>query len=207
MACIRQGAEDYLVKPIDLEKLSVIFERALQRQKLEQWMRTIPAERIEKARLGRLLGQSFLIQRVYAKIRHAAERDANVLILGESGTGKGLVAETIHGLSKRRDKPFVKVNCTALPEGLLESELFGHRKGSFTGAIQNRIGKFEFTNGGTLFLDEIGEIPPGIQAKLLHAVEDAAVRGLHAVADVGKRAADERLAVGAAGGPSLFHLV
>ena len=176
MACIRQGAEDYLVKPIDLEKLSVIFERALQRQKLEQWMRTIQDERIEKARLGRLLGQSFLIQRAYAKIRHAAERDANVLILGESGTGKGLVAETIHGLSKRRDKPFVKVNCTALPEGLLESELFGHRKGSFTGAIQNRIGKFEFTNGGTLFLDEIGEIPPGIQAKLLHAVEDKEIQ-------------------------------
>ena len=176
MACIRQGAEDYLVKPIDLGKLSVIFERALQRQKLEQWIKTIQTERVEEARLGKLLGQSFLIQRVYAKIRHAAERDANVLILGESGTGKGLVAETIHGLSKRRDKPFVKVNCTALPEGLLESELFGHRKGSFTGAIQNRIGKFEFTNGGTLFLDEIGEIPPGIQAKLLHAVEDKEIQ-------------------------------
>ena len=144
MACIRQGAEDYLVKPIDLAKLSVIFERALQRQKLEQWTETIQRERVRKARLGRLLGQSFLMQRVYAKIRHAAERDANVLILGESGTGKGLVAETIHELSKRRDKPFVKVNCTALSEGLLESELFGHRKGSFTGAIQHRIGKFEF---------------------------------------------------------------
>jgi len=176
MACIRQGAEDYLVKPIDLAKLSVIFERALQRQKLEQWTETIQSERVRKARLGRLLGQSFLMQRVYAKIRNAAERDANVLILGESGTGKGLVAETIHDLSKRRDKPFVKVNCTALSEGLLESELFGHRKGSFTGAIQHRIGKFEFTNGGTLFLDEIGEIPPQVQSKLLHAVEDKEIQ-------------------------------
>ena len=176
MACIRQGAEDYLVKPIDLEKLSVIFERALQRQKLEQWMATVRTERVEKARLGKLLGQSFLMQRVFAKIRHAAERDANVLILGESGTGKGLVAKTIHELSNRREKPFVKVNCTALSEGVLESELFGHRKGSFTGAIQNRVGKFEFSNGGTLFLDEIGEIPPRIQSKLLHAVEDKEIQ-------------------------------
>jgi DNA-binding NtrC family response regulator len=176
MDCIRQGAEDYLVKPIGLEKLSVIFERALQRQRLEQRMEALQNERTEKARMGKLLGQSFLMQRVYAKILHAAERDANVLILGESGTGKGLVAETIHGLSKRRQKPFVKVNCTALSEGLLESELFGHRKGSFTGAIQNRVGKFEFSNGGTLFLDEIGEIPPWIQAKLLHAVEDKEIQ-------------------------------
>ncbi len=176
MACIRKGAEDYLVKPIDLTKLSVIFERALERQKLEQWTETIQSERIQKASLGRLLGQSFLMQRVFVKIRHAAQRDANVLILGESGTGKGLVAETIHDLSKRRDKPLVKVNCTALSEGLLESELFGHRKGSFTGAIQDRIGKFEFANGGTLFLDEIGEIPPRIQSKLLHAVEDKEIQ-------------------------------
>jgi DNA-binding NtrC family response regulator len=176
MSCIRQGAEDYLVKPIDLEKLSVIFERALRRQKLEQWMQTVQEERIEKARLGNLLGQSFLMQRAFAKIRQAADREGNVLILGESGTGKGLVAETVHELSKRRGRPFVKVNCTALSEGLLESELFGHRKGSFTGAIQNRIGKFEFTNGGTLFLDEIGEIHPSIQAKLLHAVEDKEIQ-------------------------------
>ncbi len=176
MACIRQGAEDYLLKPIDLAKLSVIFERALRRQKLEQWIETIQGERSREARLGRLLGQSFLMQRVFDKIRHAAERDANVLILGESGTGKGLVAETIHDLSERSNKPFVKVNCTALSEGLLESELFGHRKGSFTGAIQNRIGKFEFSNGGSLFLDEIGEIPPRIQSKLLHAVEDKEIQ-------------------------------
>jgi two-component system response regulator AtoC len=176
MDCIRRGAEDYLVKPIDLAKLSVVFERALQRQKLEQWTESVQSERIENARLGKLLGQSFLMKRVYAKIRHAAGRDANVLILGESGTGKGLVAETIHDLSRRRNKPFVKVNCTALSEGLLESELFGHRKGSFTGAIQDRIGKFEFSNGGTLFLDEIGEIPPRIQSKLLHAVEDKEIQ-------------------------------
>ena len=176
MACIRKGAEDYLVKPIDLAKLSVIFERALERQKLEQWTETIQSERIQKASLGRLVGQSFLMQRVFVKIRHAADRDANVLILGESGTGKGLVAETIHDLSKRRNRPLVKVNCTALSEGLLESELFGHRKGSFTGAIQDRVGKFEFANGGTLFLDEIGEIPPRIQSKLLHAVEDKEIQ-------------------------------
>ncbi len=172
MDCIRRGAEDYLVKPIEMAKLSVIFERVLRRQKLEQRAEMLQSERIREAGLGRLLGQSFLMQGVYDRVRRAAVRDENVLVLGESGTGKGLVAETIHELSKRRDRPFVKVNCTALSEGVLESELFGHKKGSFTGAIQNRIGKFEFANGGTLFLDEIGEIPPRIQSKLLHAVED-----------------------------------
>jgi len=176
MTCIRRGAEDYLVKPIELAKLPVIFEQALRRQKLEQSMEAIQNARFREARLGRLLGQSFLMQRVYEQIRRAAIQDHNVLILGESGTGKGLVAETIHELSKRRDKLFVKVNCTALYEGLLESELFGHKKGSFTGAIQNRIGKFEFAKGGTLFLDEIAEIPPRIQSKLLHAVEDREVQ-------------------------------
>jgi len=176
MHCLCHGADDYLVKPVQLSTMSVIFERALQRRKLELLMESLREERLENARLGDLIGESFLMQRVFEKIRLAAERDENVLLLGESGTGKGLVAQTIHGLSRRRDRPFVKVNCSAIYEGLLESELFGHEKGSFTGAIQANRGKFESAAGGTLFLDEIGEIPPHIQAKLLHAVEDKEVQ-------------------------------
>jgi DNA-binding NtrC family response regulator len=176
MACIRKGAEDYFEKPIELEKLSVICERALQRQKLEAWMEVLNRQRVAEAQLGRLIGQSFPMQQVFAQIRQAAARPANVLILGESGTGKGLAAETIHALSDRNEKPFVKVNCTALSEGLLESELFGHKRGSFTGALRNNLGKFEYADGGTLFLDEIGELPTWIQAKLLHAVEDKEIQ-------------------------------
>ena len=176
MTCIRQGAEDYLVKPINMAALSVILERALKRRKLELQNESLQKKRMEKARLGNLLGESFLMQRVFEKVRRAAQRDDNVLLLGESGTGKGVVAETLHSLSRRKDKPFVKVNCTALYEGLLESELFGHEKGSFTGAVKQKMGKFEYATGGTLFLDEIGEIPPWVQAKLLHAVEDKEIQ-------------------------------
>jgi len=172
MNCLSQGAEDYLVKPVKLSAMSVIFERALKRRKLELLMESMRETRRENARLGNLIGESFLMQRIFEKIRTAAQLEDNVLLLGESGTGKGLVAETIHGLSRRRGGPFVKVNCSALYEGLLESELFGHERGSFTGAVQTKPGKFEFASGGTLFLDEIGEMPPWMQAKLLHAVED-----------------------------------
>jgi len=172
ISCMRQGAEDYLVKPVNLSALSVILERALKHRMLEQHMEALLQKRLEKARLGSILGESFLMQRVFDKVRLAAQRDDNVLVLGESGTGKGVVAQMIHDLSRRRDRAFVKVNCTALYEGLLESELFGHEKGSFTGAVSRKTGKFEYAKGGTLFLDEIGEIPPWIQAKLLHAVED-----------------------------------
>jgi len=174
--CIRLGAEDYLVKPIDLSALSVIIERALKHRNLELRLASMQKERREKACLGKLLGESFLMQRVFDKIHQAARTDDNILLQGESGTGKGLAAETIHIMSRRKNKPFVKVNCTALYEALLESELFGHEKGSFTGAVRKKIGKFEFADGGTLFLDEIGEMPPWTQVKLLHAVEDKVVQ-------------------------------
>jgi DNA-binding NtrC family response regulator len=176
VSCLCRGAEDYIVKPVQLAALSVIFERALKRRKLELLMESMKQERLESSRLGSLIGESFLMQRVFDKIRLAAQRDDNVLLLGESGTGKGVVAETLHDMSRRRSRPFVKVNCSALYEGLLESELFGHEKGSFTGAMKTQMGKFEYASGGTLFLDEIGEIPPWIQAKLLHAVEDKQIQ-------------------------------
>lgn len=143
---------------------------------LELCLMAMQKERLEKARLGKLRGESLLMQRIFDKIRQASRTDNNVLLLGESGTGKGVVAETIHDLSQRKNQRLVKVNCAALYQGLLESELFGHEKGSFTGAVRQKIGKFEFADIGTLFLDEIGEIPAPIQAKLLHAVEDKEIQ-------------------------------
>ena len=178
--CLRHGVEDYLVKPVNLASLSVILERALQHRTLEQVMETMRQQRLERARFGSLLGESFLMRRVFDKVRLAAQRDDNVLLLGESGTGKGVVARMIHALSRRAARTFVNVNCAALHEGLLESELFGHEKGSFTGASSRKTGKFEYADGGTLFLDEIGDIPPWIQAKLLHAVEDKEVERIGA---------------------------
>lgn len=176
LSCVRRGAEDYLVKPVNPTVLAVVLERALKRQMVEKLAALLKAEKISQGRLGRIVGRSFGMQRVFEQIRSAAQRDVNVLLLGESGTGKGLVARTIHDLSPRRSGPFVKVNCTALSEGVLENELFGHEKGSFTGAFRDSIGQFESAKGGTLFLDEIGELPPYIQAKLLHAVEDKEIK-------------------------------
>lgn len=176
LSCVRSGAEDYLVKPVNPSVLAVVLERALKRQRIEKLAAALKAEKSAENRLGRIVGRSFLMQRVFDEIRSAAQRDVNVLILGESGTGKGLVARTIHDLSSRRNGPFVQVNCTALSEGVLESELFGHEKGSFTGAIRDSMGHFESARGGTLFLDEIGELPSWIQVKLLHAVEEKEIK-------------------------------
>ncbi len=145
-------------------------------QELELRMMAMPKEQLERARLGKLHGESLSMQRIFDKINQASTTDNNVLLLGESGTGKGVVAETIHDLSQRKNQRLVKVNCAALYQGLLESELFGHEKGSFTGADKQKIGKFEFADKGTLFLDEIGEIPASTQAKLLHAVEDKEIQ-------------------------------
>lgn len=176
LSCVRRGAEDYLVKPVNPSVLAVVLDRALKRQRIEKLAAALRAEKTTESRLGRIVGRSFLMARVFDQIRSAAQRDVNVLILGESGTGKGLVARTIHDLSPRRSGPFVQVNCMALSEGVLESELFGHEKGSFTGAIRDSIGHFESAKGGTLFLDEIGELPPWIQVKLLHAVEEKEIK-------------------------------
>jgi two-component system NtrC family response regulator/two-component system response regulator HydG len=169
---MKLGAEDYLGKPIDVEELEVVLQKALERKGLLAEARSL-RERLEhKYRLDNLVGESPEMLSVFKTIRQVAASSASVLLLGESGTGKELFAQALHQTSPRRAKPFVKVACAALPETLLESELFGHEKGSFTGAIFTRAGRFEAADGGTLFLDEIGDISPTVQVKLLRFLEE-----------------------------------
>jgi two-component system, NtrC family, response regulator len=168
---MKLGAEDYLGKPIDVEELEVVLEKVLEKKSLLAEARGL-RERLEhKYRFDNLVGESPEMLAVFKTIRQVAPSAASVLLLGESGTGKELFAQALHQNSTRRSKPFVKVACAALPETLLESELFGHEKGSFTGAIYTRAGRFEAADGGTLFLDEIGDISPTVQVKLLRFLE------------------------------------
>lgn len=174
VAAMRAGAEDYLTKPIDFDALLLVVERTLAREELkseaENLRRQLRAR--DKEGLEGLLGASAAMQRVYQVVRQVAPARASVLITGESGTGKGEVARALHALSPRASAPFVSLHCAALAESLLESELFGHEKGAFTGADKRRIGRIEQADGGTLFLDEIGEIPPGTQIKLLRVLQE-----------------------------------
>ncbi len=167
------GAFDFFQKPIDTSELLIILNRALERRRLLVENRELRREAGAAGDPGseRLVGKSVAMRRLARDIERVAPTDATVLLQGESGTGKDLVARSIHAASSRRDKAFVAVNASALPESLAESELFGHEKGSFTGAVASRPGRFELAQGGTLFLDEIGTLSPGIQAKLLRAIE------------------------------------
>ncbi len=168
---MKLGAEDYLSKPIDVEELEVVLQKVLEKKSLLAEARGL-RERLEhKYRFENLVGESPEMLAVFKTIRQVAPSAASVLLLGESGTGKELFAQALHQNSTRRTKPFVKVACAALPETLLESELFGHEKGSFTGAVYTRAGRFESADGGTLFLDEIGDISPTVQVKLLRFLE------------------------------------
>lgn len=163
------GAFDFLEKPIDRDKLLLSVRNAVDQNKLlvdnEEMKRTIFGE-------GKILGKSKAIQEILLLIEKVAPLDTRVLITGENGTGKELVARAIHNKSFKKDKPFIEVNCAAIPNELIESELFGHEKGSFTGAMQQRIGKFELANKGTIFLDEVGDMSPQAQAKVLRVIED-----------------------------------
>ncbi|MCS6856676.1 MAG: sigma-54 dependent transcriptional regulator [Sandaracinaceae bacterium] len=174
VSAMRRGAEDYLSKPIDFDALLVSIERALfhrdLRAEAEQLRRQI-REQKEEGLYG-LVGSSQAMQEIYRTIRQVAPSKATVLITGESGTGKGEAAKAIHMLSPRASRPFVTLQCSVLAESLLESELFGHEKGAFTGADRRRIGRFEQAHEGTLFLDEIGEIPPSTQVKLLRVLQE-----------------------------------
>jgi two-component system response regulator HydG len=174
VAAMRAGAEDYLTKPVDFDALLLVVERALQRSELfaeaENLRRQLRARDHEG--LEGLLGTSAIMQRIYAVARQVAPSRATVLVTGESGTGKGELARALHALSPRAGAPFVTLHCSALAEGVLESELFGHEKGAFTGADRRRIGRFEQAHGGTLFLDEIGEIPAATQVKLLRVLQE-----------------------------------
>jgi two-component system response regulator HydG len=173
---MRAGAEDYLTKPIDFDALLLSVERTLQRSELaaeaENLRRQLRTR--DHAGLEGLLGVSPAMQRVYGMARQVAPARTSVLITGESGTGKGELARALHALSPRAAAPFVALHCSALAENLLESELFGHEKGAFTGADRRRVGRFEQANGGTLFLDEIGEIPAATQVKLLRVLQERA---------------------------------
>src|SRR5438309_528646 len=165
---MKHGAFDYLVKPVDLERLTQILERAYEAARLMRVPAVLPAEDSG----DRIIGRSAVMQETYKAIGRVAPQEVNVLITGESGTGKELVARALYQHSRRADRPFLAINCAAIPEGLLESELFGHEQGAFTGATRRRIGKFEQCAGGTLFLDEIGDMTPPLQAKMLRVLQE-----------------------------------
>jgi DNA-binding NtrC family response regulator len=173
---MRHGAFDYLTKPVDATRLQVLLEKSIEQESLSREVSFLRHQLRQKGSFGQLVGQSKGMQEVYRWIELAATSNAPVLVYGESGTGKELVARTIHDLSNRRNKPFVAINCAAIPETLIESELFGHERGAFTGATERRLGCFELADGGTLFLDEIAEMDNSTQAKLLRVLQESTFR-------------------------------
>ncbi len=178
VAAMRQGAYDYLTKPVDLDRLRLLIEKALDRARTLDEITLLRRRVKEVWGLGRLIGRSAPMQEIHRLIEQAAATPAPVLIHGETGTGKELVARTLHELSARAGGPFVAVNCAAMPETLLESEIFGHERGAFTDARDRREGCFELAHGGTLLLDEVAEMQPGTQAKFLRVLEEGCFRRL-----------------------------
>ncbi len=176
VAALRHGAFDYLTKPTKLVEIEALLNRVTQKRELTQKCRALQRRLQSVEGPPQLVGESAGIHRVKQLIAKVAPTESTVLITGETGAGKELVARGVHDQSSRADKPFVAINCGALPESLIESELFGHRKGSFTGADEHRVGLFEVADGGTLFLDEIGELPKPMQAKLLRVLESGEIR-------------------------------
>ncbi len=169
---MRDGAYDFLTKPVNLDRLSLIVKRALESRELVLQHRRLEEELNGKKSFESIIGKSSEMQKIFEMVRRVADSKASVLITGESGVGKELIANAIHNLSSRKDKPMIKVHCAALSETLLESELFGHEKGAFTGAVARKRGRFELAHGGTLFLDEIGEIDQNVQIKILRVLQD-----------------------------------
>ncbi|RMG47295.1 MAG: sigma-54-dependent Fis family transcriptional regulator [Acidobacteria bacterium] len=179
---IRRGAYDFITKPLDRTRLELVISKALEKRRLERDLARL--SRGERDGFGDLVGSSAPMQALYRVLEKAAESDSTVLLLGESGTGKEVAARAIHERSKRRGGPFVPVHCGALPRDLLESELFGHRRGAFTGADRDKRGLIAAADGGTLFLDELGTAPPALQVKLLRVLQEHCVRPLGGVEDV-----------------------
>ena len=178
VAAMREGAYDYMTKPIEPRRLRALLDKAIEKAEVAREVTVLRRQLQEVRGMGLLLGTSLPMREVYRLIDQAAPTPAPVLITGETGTGKELVARTIHDLSPRAKEQFVAVNCSAIPETLLESELFGHEKGAFTGAMERRAGYFELADAGTIFLDEITEMTPSLQAKYLRTLQDGAVRRL-----------------------------
>jgi DNA-binding NtrC family response regulator len=175
---IKEGAYDYLEKPIDHTRLRILLDKCLERKRTLDEVELLKAQLRQYGSFGDLVGISRQMQEVYRLIELVAPSTASVLLTGESGTGKEVVARTIHKLSKRKEGPFIAINCSAIPETLMESEIFGHEKGAFTGALERRLGCFELANGGTILLDEIAEMPVGTQTKLLRLLEERKLRRL-----------------------------
>jgi two-component system response regulator AtoC len=180
---IARGAYDFFTKPLKMSEFQVVVARALERRRLQQQIKALQAE--QTGRFDELTGSSEALQRVVDMAQRAAPTDVTVLIEGESGTGKEVLARAIHRSSLRKDGPFVPVNCAAIPEGLLESELFGHERGAFTGAVRAKPGRFEMARGGTLLLDEIGDMPYPMQSKILRALQEREVERVGGLRPVG----------------------
>jgi DNA-binding NtrC family response regulator len=175
---VKAGAEDYLTKPVDPQRLKRLLERLAELNAQKRENQALRRQLTDRGRFGRIIGNSQSMRAIYRVIEQSAPTPASILILGESGTGKELVAQTIHQLSPRAEAPFVGINCAAIPETLLESEIFGHEKGAFTGAMDRRAGCFELADRGTLFLDEIAEMAPATQVKLLRVLQERKFRRL-----------------------------
>ena len=172
VASIKHGATDYLQKPFEPESLLMVIEKTVRERQMLQEIRDLRREVNKKYAFGNIIGKNHKMQAIYALIKKVSDTDARVFITGETGVGKELVAKAIHFNSQRKNRPFVSINCGALAETLLETELFGHEKGAFTGAIRRKVGKFEYARGGTVFLDEVGDISPGMQVKLLRVLQE-----------------------------------
>ncbi|MCS6952124.1 MAG: sigma-54 dependent transcriptional regulator [Bryobacterales bacterium] len=169
---MKAGAVDFLLKPFSLDHLTTVIRKALEVRALRDENRSLREELAKRYTFDNVIGRSRAMQEIFATILRVAPTRATVLLAGESGVGKDLIARVIHYHSPRRDRPFVKINCTAIPENLMESELFGYEKGAFTGAVTSKPGKFELADTGTVFLDEIGDVPPSIQVKLLRVLQE-----------------------------------
>lgn len=180
---MKLGAFDYIQKPFKNNDVRLVVKNAVERQKLQREV-VILKDRDKPHSLENIIGKSPVMLELFSTLSKVAQSNSNLLIVGESGSGKELVAKAIHNLSVRKDNPFVAINCAAIPENLLESELFGYMKGGFTGAVSNKQGLFELANDGTLFLDEIGEMPLQLQAKLLRVIEDSTFRRVGGTSDI-----------------------
>lgn len=181
---MKMGAYDYLTKPFKIDEVRININNALRSKNLEVENRTLKKELTKEYSFQNIVGNSEAMHRIYDLIRRVSQAPSNILVTGESGTGKEVVAKAIHYNGPLKDKPFITVNCGAIPESLMESEMFGHKKGSFTSAIADKPGLFEAADGGTLFLDEVGELPLNIQVKLLRAIQERVVRRVGANEDV-----------------------
>jgi two-component system response regulator PilR (NtrC family) len=183
IAAMKEGAYDYVTKPFKVDEIRLVVDKALEKKLLSRENRRLRSELQSQLRHRDLIGTSAPMHRIYELVNQVAETKTNVLLSGESGTGKELVARAIHTRSDRRDRPFVAINCGAIPENLLESELFGHVKGAFTGAVSGKEGLFETADGGTLFLDEVGELPAALQVKLLRVLQERTLRRVGGTSD------------------------